>query len=228
MFKFNPITSKLDHVENFNQGMGVWEFSGWTDDAADADPGTGKAIFDDTDGDYTLLISYTDKNGYDFYMNFFSLYLAGASYYDFFINLRSKSNPTKWIKLFVLDVADPGVPLRWKISVGVMAITTYEEDGAYPTVEFDAGEDITLSIDLAFNPDYIGTLGTQDSDDVSITGGSIGSVTAAFTNGKLLLPVKETTGDPASPIIGQIYWNTNDKLIRGYDGVAWHTIFDHS
>jgi len=175
--KLNPITGKLDQVENFNQGLGVWEFAGWTEGAADADPGVGKVIFDDGGlAGYTLLISYTDKNGYDFYANFFILYGGFADYYDYFIEFRSKSNPSKFLKFFLNDVDEPGADAWWKLSGTGIAGTLYVEEGDYVSVDFEEGEDVTISLDMAFNPDYIGTLGKQDSDDVSITGGSISGV----------------------------------------------------
>ncbi len=40
----------------------------------------------------------------------------------------------------------------------------------------------------------------------------------------LVLPVKTTTGDPASPAEGQIYVNTQDNKVRVYADSAWRDL----
>ena len=40
----------------------------------------------------------------------------------------------------------------------------------------------------------------------------------------LVLPVKTTTGDPASPTEGQIYVNTFDNKVRVYADAAWRDL----
>lgn len=228
MLKFNPITSKLDHVENFNQGMGVWTFLGATEDAPEADPGAGNIVLDYTDGTIYLLVSYTDKNGWDFYMNFMFMYGFFSDSFSFIIELRSKSRPHVWVKLLVLDADVPVGVSAYQISCFPFGGTTYDDGEEYSTVLFEDGEDVILTMEAAFNSDYVGTLGTQDYNDVSITGGTISAITAALTEGRLQLPIKATTGDFNPPYGGEIYLNTYDKKIRMYDGEAWHTIFDYS
>jgi len=44
------------------------------------------------------------------------------------------------------------------------------------------------------------------------------------TFGSLKLPVKSTTGDPASPFEGQIYVNTADNKVRVYADGEWHDL----
>ena len=40
----------------------------------------------------------------------------------------------------------------------------------------------------------------------------------------LLIGVKTTTGDPASPIEGQVYVNTSDNRVRVYADGAWRDL----
>ena len=42
--------------------------------------------------------------------------------------------------------------------------------------------------------------------------------------GAMVLPVKTTTGDPASPAEGQVYVNTFDNKIRVYADAAWRDL----
>lgn len=49
-------------------------------------------------------------------------------------------------------------------------------------------------------------------------------VTEKVTMGTLILPVKSTTGDPASPVEGQIYVNTSDNKVRVYADGAWRDL----
>jgi hypothetical protein len=49
-------------------------------------------------------------------------------------------------------------------------------------------------------------------------------VTDTVTMGTLVLPVKTTTGDPASPVEGQIYVNTSDNKVRVYADGAWRDL----
>lgn len=39
-----------------------------------------------------------------------------------------------------------------------------------------------------------------------------------------VLPVKTSTGDPASPQEGQLYVNTGDNTLQLYADGAWHTV----
>lgn len=49
-------------------------------------------------------------------------------------------------------------------------------------------------------------------------------VTDTVTMGTLVLPVKTTTGDPASPVEGQIYVNTYDNRVSVYADGAWRDL----
>jgi hypothetical protein len=49
-------------------------------------------------------------------------------------------------------------------------------------------------------------------------------VSQKVTMGTLILPVKTTTGDPASPVEGQIYVNTYDNKVRVYADGAWRDL----
>ena len=48
--------------------------------------------------------------------------------------------------------------------------------------------------------------------------------TGKGTFGTLIIPTKATTGDPASPVEGQIYTNTFDNKLRIYTDGAWRNI----
>lgn len=45
-----------------------------------------------------------------------------------------------------------------------------------------------------------------------------------WCDGQLRIPVKSTTGDPSSPEEGDIYLNTNDNVLKIYEGGSWRTI----
>ncbi len=49
-------------------------------------------------------------------------------------------------------------------------------------------------------------------------------VSQKVTMGTLVLPVKSTTGDPASPVEGQIYVNTYDNRVSVYADGAWRDL----
>jgi hypothetical protein len=49
-------------------------------------------------------------------------------------------------------------------------------------------------------------------------------VSEKLTTATLVLPVKSTTGDPASPVEGQIYVNTADNKVRVYADGAWRDL----
>lgn len=50
------------------------------------------------------------------------------------------------------------------------------------------------------------------------------AVTGQVTMGTLVIPTKDTTGDPASPVEGQIYTNTADNKVRIYTDGAWRDL----
>jgi hypothetical protein len=50
------------------------------------------------------------------------------------------------------------------------------------------------------------------------------AVSQKVTMATLVLPVKTTTGDPASPVEGQIYVNTYDNKVRVYADGAWRNL----
>lgn len=66
----------------------------------------------------------------------------------------------------------------------------------------------------------VGTTGGNDlyvEDDLEVDG-------TIFCDGNLILPVKTTTGDPGSPVEGQVYVNTSDNKARVYADSAWRDL----
>lgn len=45
-----------------------------------------------------------------------------------------------------------------------------------------------------------------------------------YMDGNLILPVKTDTGDPSSPVEGQIYVNTSDNKVRVYADASWRDL----
>ena len=65
--------------------------------------------------------------------------------------------------------------------------------------------------------------------DVAVSNGQTNvygdlDVSQKVTMGTLVLPVKTDTGDPASPVEGQIYVNTYDDKVRVYADGAWRDL----
>ena len=67
------------------------------------------------------------------------------------------------------------------------------------------------AIDFRVSSDLVNVYGDLEVDD-------------KVTMGTLVLPVKTDTGDPASPVEGQIYVNTADNKVRVYADGAWRDL----
>jgi hypothetical protein len=72
-------------------------------------------------------------------------------------------------------------------------------------------------VDFRVRSGQVNVYGDLDVDDDL-------DVTDTVTMGTLVLPVKTTTGDPASPVEGQIYVNTSDNKVRVYADGAWRDL----
>lgn len=180
-FKFNPFTKNLDYYSS-NGGILSYTFLGLTSLGDPVDPGAGNCVLNDDGFDYQLVISATDKNGRDLGFTLMMMFMVGwGEIYDIWFWLYSKRDPTlyfgMWMILEDLDTIEDeeGNVLAWIIPTYPFFIsTTYDaEEDDYTFLDIPAGDEVLLSMDFAFNPDYIGTMGTQDSDDVSISGGTI-------------------------------------------------------
>jgi hypothetical protein len=232
--KFNPFTNKLDYF--LHQGIASYKFTGWKDLGVGAftDPGVGNFYFDYHDLPYAVM-SLTDANGYDMVWNFMQMNW-GMDYYDLWLYFYSKQNSNQYFGCIVIpdeewiaveneeeETIAYAIPV-WPVFFPINYDPIEDE---WIIDEFPENDEILISIDFAFNPDYLGTMGTQDYDAVGITGGTISG--ANITPNILNLPVKETTGDPENPY-GEpmIYINSYDELVRVYAGGAWRTILDFS
>ena len=78
------------------------------------------------------------------------------------------------------------------------------------------------NIILAKNGGNVGIGTTSPSKLLDVNGDA--DVGGTLTMDKLILPVKTTTGDPASPVAGQIYVNTYDNKVRVYADGAWRDL----
>jgi hypothetical protein len=163
-YKFNIFTKKLDYYSH--AGILSYTFLGVTEVADPVDPGIGNFVLNDDGVDYQLVISTTDKNGRDL---------------GFVLMIHSKRDPTLYYGLWMMiedidtiEDEDENV-LAWILPMyPFFASTTYDpESDEYTWFDIPVNDEVVLSMDFAFNPDYIGSMGTQDSDDVSITGGTI-------------------------------------------------------
>lgn len=219
-------------------GIASYTYVGNLGDAI-VDPGVGNCGITSEGDDFfgmQLVISVTDKNGMDvawpIEMMFFEFGLL--EYHNVFIYIHSKSDPKCYMGFYVFDIDaitdddDDLVGIVFNVYPAMMSVTYDAETDEYTSVAIPNNDEVIMSWDFAFNPEYIGTMGTQDSDSVGISGGTI-SGTNLYSPPILELPVKEDTGDPAWPNIGRIYINSFDKLVRIY--VAdddWRTLLDFS
>lgn len=232
--KFNPLSGELDYF--LHQGMASYKFTGWTELEELVDPGVGNVYFNmDAFGFGYAVVSTTDNHGYDMAYNLEMMFFA-LSYYDCFLYFHGKTNSDRFIGFIVIpdeawiDVVDEeenllawGVPI-WPV---FFSMTYDAELDEFTIEEFPDNSEVLMHIDLAFNPDYFGTMADQDYDSVGISGGSI-SGTNLYSPPILELPVKVDTGDPEFPNNGRIYVNAFDKKVRLYINDAWETVFDFS
>ena len=78
------------------------------------------------------------------------------------------------------------------------------------------------NIIMVKNGGNVGIGTTSPSKLLDVNGDA--DVGGTLTMDKLVLPVKTTTGDPASPVAGQIYVNTFDNKVRVYADGAWRDL----
>ncbi len=179
--KFNPLSGKLDYY--VHGGILSYTSLGLTaENPPVTDPGAGNFVLNDDGVDYQLVISTTDKKGRDLGFVLMMLWMIGWDWvYDIWFWVHSKRDPTlhygMWMFLDEIDTIedeDDNI-LAWIIPMyPIFASTTYDaEEDDYTLLSIPVNDEVILSMDFAFNPDYIGTMGTQDSDAVSISGGTI-------------------------------------------------------
>ena len=180
-YKFNPFSQKLDYYSH--AGILSYKFLGWTAEApAVTDPGIGNFVFNDSGLSYELVINTTDKNGRDLGFVLMMLFMIGfGDIYDVWFWIHSKRDPKLYYGLWMfvdeIDTIEDGEGnvLAWIIPMYPFFLsTTYDAElDDYTFFDIPVNDEVLLSMDFAFNPDYIGTMGTQDSDAVSISGGTI-------------------------------------------------------
>ena len=228
--KINPITGKLDYF--LHHGIASYNFLGWKDLADPTAPAVGGMYFNVPDMyTYQLILNPTDKYGNDVGYLLYDLAMYFEIYHVWFF-IHSKRNPTVWTARLLDDfdaIIVDDEPVAYAIDIYPFYLNSMkynEEEAESEPTEFVTNEEVLISLEFAFNPGYIGTIGTQDYNAVSISGGSI-STTSIYSPSLLELPVKVDTGDPAgTPNNGRIYINAYDKKVRLYIGDVWKTIFD--
>ncbi|RPI56282.1 MAG: hypothetical protein EHM49_00705 [Deltaproteobacteria bacterium] len=238
-YKFNPFTKNFDLYAPARTGIASYKFLGWTAETPPVtDPGTGNFVLNDDGSDYQLVINITDKNGRDLLFVLMMLFFLGWDYvYDIWFWMHSKTNPTLyyglWMSLEDIEAIEDGEEnlLAFIIPMYPMFVSmTYDPAlDEWTALDIPVNDEVVLSMDFAFNPDYIGSMGEQDSDAVSIYGGSISGISLwGGENDIFTLPYKSTTGDPEYGYNRQIYVNDVDKLVRVYLDGTWRTLLDFS
>ena len=91
---------------------------------------------------------------------------------------------------------------------------------------FTSNLDLTASLPYMGISDAVFDIVTDGNIDHQIIVNTAGDYVAInfSTIPKFLIPVKTTTGDPASPDEGQLYVNTFDNKVRCYAGGAWRDL----
>jgi len=234
--KLNPTTGKLDY--HSHAGVLSYTFGGWTaENPPVTDPGVGKFVLNDDGVDYQLVINITDKNGRDLLFLLMMLFFLGWDFiYDIWFWFHSKRDPKLyyglWMFLEDIEAIEDGEGnlLAFIIPMALMfsSVTYDPESDEFTMLEIPVNDEVLLSMDFAFNPEYYGSMAEQDSDDVYISGGNIGAVNLwGGCEDIWTLPAKETTGDPTE-YDRRIYVNTYDKLVRIYLDGSWRTLLDFS
>ena len=110
-------------------------------------------------------------------------------------------------------------------SVAMGFLTT--ASGDYSTA---IGESVTASqyLSTAFGASFENNVANSfavgfGQKDFEVKSGEV-NITSKLTMGTLVIPTKATTGDPASPVEGQIYTNTYDNKVRIYTDGAWRDL----
>jgi len=79
------------------------------------------------------------------------------------------------------------------------------------------GEYLNDAVDFRVQSGQVDVYGDLDVDE-TVTASEV------VATDNLVLPVKTTTGDPASPVEGQIYVNTSDNKVRVYADGVWRDL----
>ena len=220
-YKFNPFTNKLDY--HTHAGILSYKFIGWTAESPPVtDPGVGNFSLNDTGISYELVINTTDKRGRDLgYTLLMLLALGFTAVYDVWFWLHSKRDPSLYYGLWAtvedMDSIDDGEGnvLAWIVPiVPVLVSMTYDaETDVYTSYEIPDNDEVLLSMDFTFNPDYIGTLGTQDSNTIAVTGGSISGTNLYDTN-SYQVGTDTPTAEPGWATSSTVNMNAPDGYLK--------------
>ena len=236
-FLANPMGRPFNASLDQHHAVAVYKFKGYTEESPLVDPGAGYMAFDvDTDdfGLPSFVCSKTDLNGNANMMVIGMLAAMASAEYDFWFFIHSKSRPGIWVGALldewnsILDGEDLlGYSITCLPWLGQMRWD--DDEGDYVGDTWEEGEELLISLQFGFNPDYVGSLGTQSASEVSISGGTISNTNIDDTNASYLrIPVKEDTGDPEVAYNGQIYLNTFDDKVKIYADGAWRTLLDYA
>ena len=97
------------------------------------------------------------------------------------------------------------------------AIGRYSTNNTAYSFTVGYGEYLNEAVDFRVQSGQVNVYGDLDVDE-TVTASEV------VTMDKLVLPVKTTTGNPASPVEGQIYVNTYDNKVRVYADGAWRDL----
>lgn len=238
--KFNPLSKKgLDYF--LHQGIASYRFTGFKELAELTDPGAGN-FYINYDfggiGDMYAVVSLTDSHGYWMTWNWMMVY-EGMAWYDIFLQMHGKTNSDQYMTFIIIpdeewiDITEgegeDEVSVALAIPIWEILFPLIEDGDDVVVDEFPENDEVLFSVDFSWNQDCLGSMASQDSDGVSITGGDISGVNMWGGDGKTwTLPYKIDTGDPVSVSQGKIYDNRFDKLIRIYLDEAWRTLLDYN
>jgi len=182
---FNPFTEKLDYFFPATSGFGRFKFLGTTADDA-TDPGYGNMKFD-LSGEglgetFSAIFSIKDLDGSAFYSLPQLISFGIMEDYHIWLYVHSKNDPKMCAGMLItdmeaiVDLEDNTLAFQFPVLPWIWPIIWAEDWDEWVSRDFIDGEDVIVSWDFAFNPEYVGSLGTQDAGDVSIYGGDIGGV----------------------------------------------------
>lgn len=171
------------HTHTSGQGIASYTYLGDLGDAI-VDPGIGNCGTTSEADDYfdmQLVLSTTDKNGMDIYWPAMMTFLLFGmlEYCTVTLYVHSKSDPKLYMGLYVFNLDVLGdddeypVSLVFNVYPMMMSVTYDAEADEYHSVNIPDNDEVVISWDFSFNPDYLGSMGTQDYDSVSISGGTI-------------------------------------------------------